>query len=133
MGRSLTMRAVMGKVILVSLGALALSACTTVSVRAPGTHQDAGSKWAPVNLDEGKVMPGRASYLNEGASFVTKSRRNDTLKGMYKACNGKYRIIEEYSSEGDMAAYSMNSGSSLISSTTFHASRYVNFLFECVN
>lgn len=71
------------------LVAAVVSGCGASMVNAPGAG---GSAFAPVN--EGS-RPGVVSYLNQGASFVVKARREDAYKQMFAACHGVYRIDGE--------------------------------------
>jgi len=57
-----------------------------------------GSAYAPVNEQS---RGGTIKYLNQGADFVIKNRRDDAYKQMYTDCDGKYKIDAEGSkSEG---------------------------------
>ena len=70
--------------------AIALTACAAQMVSSPGAAST--SAYAPVNeASRGGIV----KYLNEGADFVRKPRREDAYKQMYSACNGKYRIDAE--------------------------------------
>ena len=70
--------------------ASALAACTAQMVSSPGAASS--SPYAPVNeASRGGIV----KYLNDGAEFVKKQRREDAYKQMHSACRGKYRIDAE--------------------------------------
>ena len=58
-------------------------------VNQPG---NSAAPYAPVNESH---RPGVIKYLNEGADFVIKKRRQDAYKKMSYACGGKYSIVSE--------------------------------------
>jgi hypothetical protein len=64
-------------------------ACSAQMVRPAG---ESSSKYAPVNE---RSQPGLVKYLNDGASFVVKRRRENAYKQMYESCQGPYRIVAE--------------------------------------
>lgn len=70
--------------------AMLLTGCSATMVNPPGGAS--GSAFAPVNEAE---RPGVVAYLNQGASGVVKSRREDAYKKMHGACRGSYRIDAE--------------------------------------
>jgi len=60
------------------------------------------SQYGPTNE---KTRPGIVKYLNNGADFVIKQRREDAYKQMHAACNGKYKMLGEGpNSEGGTAS-----------------------------
>ncbi len=67
------------------------SGCSATMVSAPGRAR-APSAYAPVN---DSVQPGLVRYLNQGASSVVNTRREDAYKQMYTSCGGAYRIDAE--------------------------------------
>ncbi len=70
--------------------AIALTACAAQMISSPGAAST--SAYAPVNeASRGGIV----KYLNQGADFVTKQRREDAYKQMHTTCNGKYRIDAE--------------------------------------
>lgn len=71
---------------------ISLSACTTATmVSSPGGGGHA-SLYAPINeASRGGVI----KYLNNGADFVIRSRREDAYLQMYNSCTGSYRIDNE--------------------------------------
>ena len=69
--------------------ALASLACSAQMVRPAG---ESTSKYAPVNE---RSQPGVVKYLNDGASFVIKRRRESAYKQMFETCHGPYRIVAE--------------------------------------
>jgi len=75
--------------ILVLYSLLLLLGCSASSVVKPGNTK---SKYAPQN--EGN-RTGIVKYLNQGASFVRESRREDAYKQMHENCGGKYNIVNE--------------------------------------
>ena len=42
-----------------------------------------------------KMGPGEIRYLNEGASYTRKARREDVYEKIAESCNGDFRIIKE--------------------------------------
>lgn len=70
-------------------GAVSLAGCVSADMVSP---PNSGSAYAPVN--EG-ARSGVIKYLNDGADFVRKQRREDAYKQMHQACNGHYRIDAE--------------------------------------
>lgn len=67
-----------------------LSGCGAKNVVKPGGKSD--SKYAPQNEAS---RNGIVKYLNDGSSYIVKSRREDAYKIMYQNCNGKYNIVNE--------------------------------------
>lgn len=56
-------------------------------------------KYAP----KGYAAKGVVKYLNQGADFVIKNRRENAFKKMYDSCGGEYKILSEGSKrEGGM-------------------------------
>ena len=88
------------------------------------------SKYAPVNEVVEPRAIGITSSMNEGASFVRKGRREDAYKKMYDACDGKYKILGESSSETGDFYYTQAMGNALYTSNL--SSTYVYIKFECV-
>jgi len=68
---------------------LVLLGCSASNVIKPG---NTNSKYAPQNE---RNRTGVVKYLNQGASFVRESRREDAYKQMHNNCNGKYNIVNE--------------------------------------
>ena len=54
-----------------------------------GTSQFAGTSYIE------KIGPGEIRYLNEGASFTRKARREDVYKKIAESCNGDFKILKE--------------------------------------
>lgn len=77
--------------ILLCLLALVVAGCTTATIVSPVGSQSPTS-YSPVNEAS---RSGLIKYLNGGADFVIKQRREDAYKQMHTACNGKYRIDAE--------------------------------------
>lgn len=73
-------------------------------VNPPGSS---GSAYAPTNESK---RPGVIRYLNEGASFVINSRREDAYKQMSKACGGSYQILGEGPQSGGTMISPLGSG-----------------------
>lgn len=70
--------------------AITLTACTAQMVSSPGMASS--SPYAPVNeVSRGGIV----KYLNDGAAFVKKQRRENAYKQMHSICSGKYRIDTE--------------------------------------
>jgi len=63
-----------------------LGSCASTHVTKPTT-----SKFAPKNYQ----AKGMVKYLNQGADFIIKRRRESAFKTMYMACNGRYEITHE--------------------------------------
>ena len=82
------------------------------------------SQYGPVNEQNRR---GTIKYLNQGAEFVKKARRNDAYEQMYYACGGKYRIIAEgvRSEGGAIVPFGQLA--------FFLDSQYLYIEFECVN
>ena len=64
---------------------LALISCATSSE----PSQFAGTSYIE------KIGPGEIRYLNEGASFTRKARREDVYQKIAESCNGDFKIIKE--------------------------------------
>jgi hypothetical protein len=77
------------------LAAIALSGCATASM----VETRGESQYGPTNETRG----GRVKYVQNGAEFIVKARREDAYKRMWDQCGGKYRIL----SEQDVAAGSV--------------------------
>ncbi len=88
---------------LIAVSIALLSGCSATHVMGPSAGVD--SKYSPVNERE---RTGVVRYLNKGADFVIKSRRNDAYKKMYESCNGKYKIVNESVKDGDLPVYSIS-------------------------
>lgn len=97
-----------------------LSGCATAEmVNPPG---GSGAAYAPSNDSS---RPGMIKYLNQGADFVIKGRRDDAYKKMSEACSGKYSIVSEGpNSEGGTV---MPVGNSMM----FMQSQYWYITFKC--
>ena len=67
-----------------------LFGCSASSVVKPGNSQH--SKYAPQNESD---RTGVIKYLNQGATFVRNSRREDAYKQMHSECGGRYNIVNE--------------------------------------
>lgn len=67
---------------------LYISSCATADL----VHPVGGSAYAPTNDSQ---RPGLVKYLNQGAEFVIKARREDAYKKMFESCDGKYKIVNE--------------------------------------
>jgi hypothetical protein len=72
-----------------------------------------------------KIGPGVIRYLNEGASFTKKARREDVHEKIEKACNGQYNIRKEgvMSSTGTITALN-NDG-------VYSNAQYIYVHYEC--
>lgn len=93
--------------------------CAAQMIRSPGGIE---TPFAPSNE---KSLPGTIRYLNQGAGFVVKQRREDAYKKMFAACNGRYTISSEGPrSEGGIATAV---GNSLV----FRSSEYWYISFQC--
>jgi len=67
-----------------------ITGCAATMVNNPGSSSS--SQYAPTNeASRGGVV----KYVNQGADFILKARREDAYKQMYDACNGKYKIDAE--------------------------------------
>lgn len=88
------------------------------------------SQYAPINETVETRPIGITSYMNEGVSAVREARREDAYKKMFNACNGKYKILGESSSETGDFYYAQNMGSATYISNL--SSSYVYIKFECV-
>jgi len=65
-------------------------------------------------------------YLNQGASFVIKARRDDAYKKMYKLCNGRYKIVSEGPEKGSQTV-AVPFGDAWVAAST----EYWVIKFEC--
>lgn len=84
---------------------------------------NSGSAYAPANESS---RSGVVKYLNAGADYVRKQRREDAYKQMHDACNGSYNIDAEGSNaEGGSV---INSGGASIWTQT----NYWYIQFSCV-
>ena len=79
--------------------ALALSACSAKLVQPVKSD----SQYAPINEKNGTSI-GVVYYLQDGAGFVVKSRREDAYKQMWEQCGGDYEIIKEWVSPEIMSS-----------------------------
>ncbi len=99
---------------------LSATSCTSAQiVNHPG---GSNSQYAPTNE---KQRPGLVKYLNDGASSIVQSRREDAYKKMSSLCNGSYKILTEGpNAEGGVIAPIGNS-------YMFAQSQYWYITFEC--
>lgn len=87
-------------------------------------HQRATkSEFAPVNYD----VIGTVNYLNQGADFIIKGRRENAFRTMYDECNGKYEILEEYETNKPSGA-ALN----YFGGIDYHSESRVFFKYKCV-
>jgi hypothetical protein len=103
----------------VSLCALLGGCASADMVSSPNS----GSAYAPSNESS---RAGVVKYLNDGAGFVRKQRRENAYKQMFTACNGRYNIDAEGSSPEGGA--SIASGKS----TYWMQSNYWYIQFSCL-
>lgn len=73
-----------------TLSVVYLTACATADLVHP--VGGSASSYAPSNESQ---RPGMVKYLNQGADFVIKARREDAYKKMYESCGGRYKIVSE--------------------------------------
>lgn len=73
-----------------------------------------------------KIGPGEIRYLNEGASFTRKARREDVYKKIAESCNGEFKIIKEgvKSRTGTMQTQE--------STENYPNARYVYIKYACI-
>lgn len=108
------------KLLVSAFSILSLVGCTSAQMV---SSPNSGSAYAPVN--EGS-RGGLVKYLNDGADFVRKQRREDAYKQMHDACNGQYKIdAEGANAEGGSI---INSGPS----SFWMQSNYWYIQFSCV-
>jgi len=70
--------------------------------------------------------PGTVKYLNQGADFIIKKRRESAYKQMYETCGGKYKIESEGPrSEGGMAIPAGNA-------VMYGDSQYWYITYKCI-
>lgn len=79
--------------------------CTAQMVKSAGVST---SPYAPQN----ESRSGLVRYLNAGAEFVVKRRREDAYKRMFESCAGPYRITAEGDVTDGRVVTSTASGSS---------------------
>ncbi|MGY3172448.1 hypothetical protein ACVWYU_001825 [Pseudomonas sp. TE12234] len=77
------------KMLITLLGFLGLAGCTSAQMV---SSPNSGSAFAPENESS---RSGLVKYLNDGADFVRKQRREDAYKQMHDACGGRYKIDAE--------------------------------------
>lgn len=98
-----------------------LFGCSAHNVVLPGSSSN--SKYAPLNE---KNRNGIIRYLNQGASFARKTRREDAYKQMHKNCNGKYVILNEgVKSEGGVIV-------PIGSNAIYSSNQYVYIEYKCI-
>lgn len=78
---------------------------------------------APINEIDGGVV----SYLNQGSSFVIRTRRKNAYEKMTHYCNGPYKILQEGDSTG--AGIATAFGNSVI----YDQEHDWKIKFECVH
>lgn len=93
-------------------------------VTAPG---GSGTAYAPVNEAQ---RTGLVKYLNQGADFVLRNRREDAYKQMHRACRGAYRIDAEGPQAEGSTAMVMNGP--LGPMVTANDTEYWYIRFSCV-
>ena len=84
---------------------IAGTGCTAQMVKSAGVST---SPYAPLN----EQRTGVVRYLNAGAEFVVKRRREDAYKRMFESCAGAYRITAEGDVPDGRVVTSTASGSS---------------------
>lgn len=77
------------KNIFVILCLLALTSCASTM------HEDPRHvpKFAPANYKPVGIV----KYLNDGAGYFVKARREDAFEKMHKSCDGSYEVLKETS------------------------------------
>lgn len=91
---------------MLSLALLVLGAgCSAQMVKSAAVS---ASPYAPLN----EQRTGTIRYLNDGAEFVVKKRREDAYKRMFESCAGPYRITAEGDRADGRVVSSIASGSS---------------------
>jgi hypothetical protein len=94
-----------------------LASCSSTMVTSPMRSQYAPENYKPT---------GMVKYLNQGADFVIKSRREDAFKQMFDSCNGKYIVKSEGPrEEGGIISQPVQG------SMAFLSSEYWYILYEC--
>jgi len=73
-----------------------------------------------------KIGPGEIKYLNEGASYFRKARREDVYKKISESCNGEFRIVKEgvLTKKGTLQTQERLDD--------YPSARYVYIKYECV-
>ena len=97
---------------------LLLLGCSASSVVKPGGSNSAKSE---------ESRTGIIRYLNQGAPFLIKRRRNEVYQRMAENCNGKYIIVNESIRYVDDARPSKGK------STDGSGSQYVYIEYKCLN
>jgi hypothetical protein len=97
-----------------------LTGCTASMV---STRGGSNSSYAPTN--ENQRPGGLIKYLNQGASSVIKSRRENAYKQMFEYCSGNYRIIREGQEQEGGAAIPVGG------MVAYEPTRYWYLDFEC--
>lgn len=114
---------------LIFITSISLTGClTTANMIKHPNQAKTNSQYAPQSEKQSDGI-GVVSYLNEGAEFVTKSRREDAYKQAFNACQGEYDILKETASYTDPTYVSRVSGNSI--QTTGFNSEYIYIYFKC--
>jgi len=73
-----------------------------------------------------KIGPGEIRYLNEGASFTRKARREDVHMKISESCNGEFQIVKEgvMSKKGSIQTQE--------SLDAYPSARYVYIKYKCM-
>jgi hypothetical protein len=95
-------------------------------VQRPGVNSTSG-QYAPINASAN--AEGIVAYLDEGVDAIRNARREDALKQMFEACDGKYRILYEGTQESDPSY--VTQGTPIGLNTYSVSSSHVYFRFSC--
>ncbi len=95
-----------------------------VSIFGCATSQE-NSQFAGTSYIE-KIGPGEIRYLNEGASYTRKARREDVYKKLSESCNGDFKILKE----GAMSRTGTIQTQEKLEN--FPSARYVYIKYRCV-
>jgi hypothetical protein len=101
-------------VILIGL-ILTLVGCAATHVTKPVKPKYAPDNYKPVGV---------IKYLNQGADFVIKERRESAFKDMYDACKGSYKIISESERADGGVGMAISSSTAMYGSTKYWYIRY---------
>lgn len=96
-----------------------LYSCSSTHVTRPAKSEYAPKDYKPI---------GMIKYLNQGADFVIKQRREDAFEEMHEACAGEYKIVSE-GNKNEGAMITPGLGNSLM----VFDSEYWYITYECTN
>lgn len=110
--------------------AVALSGCMATDRGAEMVTPSYSGQYAPIN-DSGLIK-----YSLSGDQYAVEQRREDAYRQMWTRCNGRYRVLSEYSerSQKEESEAMMVSSFDPLAGAFFHGGAKGNMVirFECV-